>query len=84
MTSLGASRHKPKESNPGPKFAIVAGDDTTARSNITWTPGWMEISCLNIKLLADSFLDRIVHRDLASLPNILGHVCFQLREGLIF
>ncbi len=31
--SLGDSRHSPKESKPGPKFAIVAGDDTTALSN---------------------------------------------------
>ena len=28
--SLGESRHRPNESKPGPKLAIVAGDETTA------------------------------------------------------
>jgi hypothetical protein len=32
ITSLGEARHRPKESNPGPKFAIVAGDSIKARS----------------------------------------------------
>src|SRR4030065_1500309 len=37
--SLGDSKQSPNESKPGPKLAIVEGDDTTARSHLiqdTW------------------------------------------------
>jgi len=39
MISRGESRHKPNESKPGPKFAMVAGEETVTRSYIrghTW------------------------------------------------
>ncbi len=39
--SLGCSKAKPKTSNPGPKFALVAGDFT-----VTW---------LNVKVFITGF-----------------------------